>query len=129
MKRTGWIISGLLGLFLLVASIYPKFAAMPAAVESMQALQWPLQHLRLIGVLELVATLLFLIPRTGLLGGVLLTAICGGAIASHLRVGSPIFGYTLFGVYLGIFIWLALYLRDEGFRKLINNYLAPTVRS
>jgi DoxX-like family len=129
MKRVGWTMSVLLALFLLGASVYPKLAAIPAAAESMQALQWPLQHLRLIGVLELVATLLFLIPRTGFLGGLLLTAICGGAIASHLRVGSPLFGYTLFGVYLGIFTWVALYLRDEGFRKLINNYLAPNLRS
>jgi DoxX-like family len=129
MKRVGWIMTALVGLFLLAASVYPKFAAIPAATESMQALQWPLQHLRLIGVLELVATLLFLFPRTGLIGSILLTAICGGAIASHLRVGSPLVGYTLFGVYLGIFIWIALYLRDEGFRKLINTYVGSNRRS
>ncbi len=59
-----------------------------------------------------------LLPRTALLGAVLFTALLGGAIASQWRVGSPLFGYTLFGVYLGIFMWVALWLREPKLRQL-----------
>lgn len=119
MKRAGWIMSALLGLFMLGASVAPKLIGAQAAIDSMTPIGWPIEHLLLIGMLELSATVLFLLPRTALLGAVLFTGILGGAIASHLRAGSPLFGYTLFGVYLGVFMWVALWLRDERIRKLL----------
>jgi hypothetical protein len=114
--RVGWAMTALLVLFLLGASVAPKLLGMAAAADSFTSLDWPLEHTRLIGTLELAFALLFAWPRTGPLGAVLLTALFGGALASHLRVGSPLFSHTLFGIYLGVFMWLALYLRDARFR-------------
>jgi hypothetical protein len=110
-------------LFLVGASVAPKLLGMAAAADSFASLGWPLEHMRLIGILELAFTLLFALPRTGPLGAVLLMALLGGALASHLRVGSPLFSHTLFGVYLGVFMWLALYLRDARFRAYVAGLL------
>jgi hypothetical protein len=118
MIRSGWVLTGMLLLFLLPASVAPKLLGMEAAVESMAALGWPPQHLLLIGLIELVALVLFVIPRTSLLGAVMMTALLGGALASHLRADSPMFSHTLFSVYLGLAMWAALWLRDGAVRKL-----------
>lgn len=72
-----------------------------------------------LGILTLVCTVLYAIPRTSVLGAILLTGLLGGAIATHLRVGSPLFTHLLFGVYLGLMVWGALYLRDDRLRALI----------
>jgi hypothetical protein len=74
---------------------------------------------RLLGSILLVCTLLHIWPRTAFLGAVLLTGYLGGAVASHLRVGSPLFSNTLFGVYLGIMLWGGLWLRDARVRALL----------
>jgi len=72
-----------------------------------------------LGILGLVCTALYAYPRTSVLGAILLTGYLGGAVATHLRVGSPVFSHTLFGVYLGIMLWGGLYLRDDHLRALI----------
>lgn len=120
MKKAGWIITAIVVLFLLVASVAPKLAGAQVAVDSLVAIGWPTTYLFWLGILELVLALLFALPRTGSIAAVLLTGLLGGTIASHLRVGSPLATHTLFGVYLGVFIWLALYLRDAGFRAYVN---------
>ena len=74
---------------------------------------------RLLGAILGVATALYAWPRTAFLGALLLTAYLGGAVATHLRVGSPLVGYTLFGVYLGIMLWGGLWLRDSRIRALL----------
>ena len=74
---------------------------------------------RLLGSILAVATLLYAWPRTAFLGAILLTGYLGGAVATHLRVGSPLVGYTLFGVYLGIMLWSGLWLRDSRIRALL----------
>jgi len=117
MIKAGWAMTALFTLFMLGASVAPKLLDMAAATDSMTQIGWPPEHLLLIGIIELVLTLLFLIPRVALLAAILFTGLLGGALASHLRVGSPLFGYTLFSVYLGIFMWVALWLRDERVRK------------
>lgn len=71
-----------------------------------------------IGVLEAILLTLYLFPRTAILGAVLFTGLFGGAIASHLRIGSPLFTHLLFGVYLGLLAWGGLWLRDERLRAL-----------
>jgi len=111
--------TALLLLFLLPASVAPKFLNLPAAVDALVEIGWPTQYLLLLGVIELVGLILFVIPRTSLLGAVLMTGLLGGAIASHLRAGSPLFSHTLFGVYLGLFMWIALWLRDPRVRALL----------
>ena len=71
-------------------------------------------------VLGLACTALYAFPRTSVLGAILLTGYLGGAIATQLRVGSPIFSHLLFGVYLGLMVWGGLYLRDVRVRSLIG---------
>ncbi len=118
MTRLGWGLSLLFGLFMLGASVAPKLLGLPVAQETMAALGWPDAPLMLIGVLELVCTLLYLFPQTAVLGGTLMMAILGGAIATQLRAGSPLASHTLFGIYLGLAMWGGLWLRDPAFRAL-----------
>ena len=63
--------------------------------------------------------MLYAVPRTAVLGAILLTALFGGGIATHIRVGSPLFTHILFGVYLGLFVWGGLYLRNARLRELM----------
>jgi len=123
MKKAGWIMTGLLVAFILAASVAPKLVGATAATDSMTAIGWPADYLVYLGMLELVLVLLFAVPRTGPLGAVLFTALLGGTVASHLRVGSPLASHTLFGIYLGVFMWVALYLRDPLFRAFVRESL------
>ena len=114
---TGRVLSGLFVLFMLAASIAPKFLMAGAvADQSMGPLGWPTKYLLLIATIELACTLLYVIPRTSLFGAVLMTGLLGGAIATHLRVESPLFSHTLFGIYLGLVMWGGLWLRDASLR-------------
>lgn len=87
----------------------------------MVQLGWPADPdvSRMLGIVGLVSTALYAVPRTSVLGAVLLTAYLGGAIATHARLGSPLFSHTLFGVYLGLILWGGLFLRNPGVRSLI----------
>lgn len=123
MKKAGWIMTGLLMAFLLPASVAPKLMGAQVAVDALVQIGWPTAGLLALGVLELALLLLYAWPRTGPLGAVLFTALLGGTVASHLRAGSPLASHTLFGIYLGIFMWVALYLRDETFRAFVRGYL------
>lgn len=123
MKKTGWIMTSLLLAFLLPASVAPKLLSMQVAVDSMVQIGWQPSLLVPLGILELVLLALFAWPRTGPLGAVLFTGMLGGAIAAHLRVGSPLASHTLFGLYFGVFMWLALYLRDPALRDFVRGYL------
>ncbi|MVF14955.1 DoxX family protein [Ketobacter sp. MCCC 1A13808] len=118
MKKYGWGISVLFALFMLAASVAPKLLGAEVALDPLIEIGWPTKYVFLIGFIELLCTILFLVPRTSLLGCILMTGLFGGAIASHLRAESPLFSHTLFSVYLGIFMWLALRLRDESVRRL-----------
>jgi len=73
---------------------------------------------RLLGAILALCTVLYAWPRTAVLGAVLLTGYLGGAVATHLIAGSPLFGFTLFGVYLGVLLWAGLWLRDARVRQL-----------
>jgi len=72
-----------------------------------------------LGIAALVCTTLYAVPRTAVLGAILLTAYMGGTVATHLRVGNPLFTHMLFGVYLAVLAWGGLYLRDAGVRALL----------
>lgn len=74
---------------------------------------------RLLGIIGLISTALYAWPRTSVLGAILLTGYMGGAIATQLRIGSPLFSHTLFGVYLGLMVWGGLYLRDPRVRAVV----------
>jgi DoxX-like family len=116
LARIGWLFSLLFALFMMGASVLPKLAGMEVAQQSMAALGWPDAPLLLIGGIELVSTLLFLLPATGLLGAVLMMGLLGGAIATNLQGQAPLASHTLFGIYLGTFMWLGLILRDPRIR-------------
>jgi hypothetical protein len=116
MKTAGWVLSGLIGLFLAGASAAPKLLGLAVAREPMDVVGWPAKYLVLIGLIELGCMVLFLIPRTALLGAVLTTGLLGGSLAANLRVDNPLFSHTLFSIYLGAAVWLALWLRDTKVR-------------
>lgn len=74
---------------------------------------------RSLGLITIVCTVLYAVPPTSILGAILLTGYLGGAIASHVRIDSPLFSHTLFGLYLGLMLWGGLWLRDAGLRSLL----------
>lgn len=117
-KWIGWGMSGLMIAFLLLDSI-SKLLLEHHVVEATTQIGYPLEVIRPLGVICLVCTLLYAIPRTSVLGAILLTGYLGGAIASKLRIEDPLFSSVLFGFYFGVFLWGALYLRDERLRSLI----------
>lgn len=114
----GYIISGLAGLFLLMDAVGKLIKPEPVVTGTIQ-LGYGEGVILPLGVILLTITLLYLLPRSGILGAVLLTAYLGGAVATHLRINNPLFTHTLFPVYLGILIWLGLWLRDPRLRALI----------
>ncbi len=114
----GRILSGLVILFLLFDGVM-KLPPLAPVTESLAQLGYPVTLARGLGILTLICALLYAIPRTSILGAILLTGLLGGAIATHLRVGSPIFTHLLFGAYLGVMLWGGLFLRDERVRALV----------
>ena len=115
---TSYIMSGLVILFMLFDSIM-KFVKPPEVIEGTLVLGFAEQHLPIIGGLGLISTLLYIFPRTSVLGAILLTAYFGGAVATHLRLNNPLFTHTLFTVYFGILIWGGLWLRNSKLRELL----------
>jgi len=116
---TTWIgraLTALFVLFMLGASIAPKLLGMPVAAETISALGWSPRYVLMIGLFELSFTVLYLVPATSVLGAVLMTALLGGAMATHIRVGSPLLSHTLFSIYLALFMWGGLWLRSPALR-------------
>jgi hypothetical protein len=118
MVWTGRTLTALFALFILGASVTPKLLGMPVAEETMQQLGWPAGYAFAIGVLELACLILYLYPRTNLLGAILFMGLFGGAMATQIRAGSPLFSHILFSVYLGLFMWGGLWLRDPAVRAM-----------
>ena len=115
---TGRILTGLFAIFMLGASIAPKLLQMPVAEDTMAELGWPAGHALMIGVIELACLVLYLIPATSVLGAILMMGLLGGAMATQIRAGSPLFSHILFSVYLGLFMWGGLWLRNPTLRAL-----------
>jgi hypothetical protein len=119
-RIASYVISGLVIVFLLFdAGI--KLVPLEIVTQSSAQLGLPTDagFARTLGILTLIGLVLYTFPRTAVLGAILLTGYMGGAIATHLRIGSPLFSHVLFGFYLGVLIWGGLYLRDERVRSLI----------
>ena len=116
MLWTGRVLTGLFALFMLGASIAPKLLQLPVAAETLTQLGWPPGHVLLIGAIELTCLVLYLIPRTSLLGAVLMMGLLGGAMATQIRVGNPLFSHILFSLYLGLFMSGGLWLRSPKLR-------------
>ena len=118
MLWTGRIISGAIIAFMLFdAGLH--LTRVDAVVQAFARLGVPLDLAVGLAIVELVCTLLYLYPRTSVLGAILLTGYLGGAVAIHLRVGSSLFGETLFPVYVGVLVWGGLYLREPRLHPLI----------
>jgi ABC-type transport system involved in cytochrome c biogenesis permease component len=117
-RWAGRIVSGLPILFLLVDGVMKLVKPAPV-VEGTLKLGYPETVIVPLGIVLLACTVLYAIPRTSVLGAILLTGYLGGAVATHVRVGDPLFSHVLFPVYLGVLIWLGLCLRDDRLRALV----------
>ena len=119
-RWTGRILSALvIAFFLLDAAM--KLPPIQPVIDTMAQLGWPADAgtARSLGVIMFVSVLLYAYRPTSLLGAILITAYLGGAVATHARIGSPVFSHTLFGVYVGILAWAGLWLRDPRLRALL----------
>ena len=117
-RWVGRIMSGLAALFLLMDCV-GKFLRPAAVVEGTVQLGYPESVILPLGIVLLACTVLYLIPGTSVLGAILLTGYLGGAVATHVRVGNPLFSHILFPTYVGLLIWGGLYARDERLHELI----------
>ena len=114
----GWILSGIPILLLLMDAV-GKFVKPEPVVTGTIALGYSESVILPLGIVLLICTILYAVPQTAVLGAILLTGYLGGAVATHVRIGNPVFTHMLFPVYLGIMIWLGLYLRDLRLRTLV----------
>jgi hypothetical protein len=116
----GRVLSGLVIVFLLFDGAI-KLVPWPIVTETMDRIGYGSSETlaRTLGVITVVCTVLYAIPPTSILGAMLLTGYLGGAMASHLRIGSPLLTHTLFGLYLGLMLWGGLWLRDRNLQTLI----------
>src|SRR5437868_13479137 len=102
---TGRVLSGLVILFMLFDSILKLLKPEVVVQSTVGEFGFKESHIVPFGILALIATLLYALPKTAVPGAILLTAYFGGAIASQVRIGNPLFSHTLFPVYLGILTW------------------------
>lgn len=93
-----------------------KFLDIPEVVASFDQLGYPARAAPIVGLIGLACAALYAFARTAFLGTILITGLCGGAVASQLRIGSPVFTHVLFGVYIGLIAWGGLWLRDARLR-------------
>jgi hypothetical protein len=116
----GRVLSGLVIVFMLFDGAI-KLVPWPVVTETMDRIGYGSSETlaRTLGVITMACTLLYAIPPTSIVGAILLTGYLGGAMASHLRIGSPLLSHTLFGLYLGLMVWGGLWLRDRNLRTLI----------
>ncbi len=117
MLWAGRIISAIPALFLLIDGIMKLVKPVPV-VEATVRLGYPESVILGIGIVLIACTIIYLIPRTSILGAILLTGYLGGAVATHVRAGDPIFP-IFFPVIVGVLVWVGLYLRDGRLRALI----------
>ena len=117
MKWTGFVLSGLVIAFL-VMDFSMKLMQLDIVKSTGLELGWAEETALPLGVTLLICTVLYVVPQTAVFGAVLLTAYLGGAVATHGRIGSPLFSHVLFGVYLGLFVWGGLWLREPRLRAL-----------
>lgn len=95
-----------------------KVLRLAPAVEGTTSLGYPAESVLWIGAVELVCLVVYLVPRTSILGAVLMTGYLGGAVATHVRISSPLLTHTLFPIYVALLLWGGLYLREPRLRAL-----------
>ena len=114
----GRIITGLVAAFLLFDAGIHIMKPAPV-VEAFAKLNFPIGYAVPLGIIELVGVALYVIPRTSILGAIFLTGYLGGAIAVQLPTGNSLFGEVLFPVYVAVFLWGGIFLRDARLRAAI----------
>jgi len=117
--RTGQVLSALAVLFLTFDGVNKVLHTTPVA-EAFARMGYPDGVALGIGLLELACLAVYLVPRTAVVGAVLLTGFLGGAISSHVRIGDPFLSHTIFPVYIGALLWGGLFLRDRRVRALVS---------
>ena len=118
-RLAGVILSGIAVLFLLFDSLGKLLKVAPVIAGTAQ-LGYPESVIRPIGIILLLCVVIYLIPRTAILGAVLLTGFLGGAIATQVRVGNPLLTHVLFPIYLAVLVWGGLFLRDGRVREVLR---------
>ncbi len=114
----GYVLTALAGLFLTFDTVL-KVLRLAPAVQGTIELGYPTDSVLWIGLIELVCVALYLVPRTSVLGALLLTGYLGGAIATHVRIGNPLLTHTLFPIYVALMLWAGLYLREGRLHALV----------
>jgi hypothetical protein len=117
---TGRVLSGLVVLFLLFDGAI-KLVPWPIVTETMDRMGYGSTEtlIRSLGLITIVCTILCAVPPTSIVGAILVTGYLGGAVASHVRIGGPLFSHILFGVYLGLMVWGGISLRNLNLRRLL----------
>jgi len=118
MLWTGRTMSGLVILFM-IFDVTIKYLDLPIVEQTGIPLGLPAHSARGLAVMETVILLIYVWPRTAVLGAILVTAFLGGAVATHVRLGNPLFSHVLFGVYVGALMWAGLVLREPRLRALL----------
>ena len=117
-RRVGYALTGLVTLFLLFDAV-TKLLRLQMVVDATVQMGFPASTVPVIGGTLLVCLVLYLVPRTAVLGAVLLTGYLGGAVCAQLRIEAPLLSTLLFPVYTGVLVWLGLYLRSAALRALV----------
>ena len=113
-----WVVTALVALFLAFDVTIHLLKPAPV-IEAFTQLQLPIAMAVPVAIIELTCLVLFLLPRTTILGAILLTGYLGGAVLTNWRVGMPLGSTVLFPVYTGVLLWLGIWLRNEKLRALI----------
>ena len=115
---SGRTLSALAVLFLLFDATI-KLLQLPVAVEGTKKLGYSGKVVFVLGVIQLICLIVYLIPRTAVLGAILWTGYLGGAVATHVRVADPLFSHILFPTYVAALLWGSLWLREPRLRALV----------
>lgn len=118
-RRLGWVLIGLAGAFLTFDTV-GKLLKLAPVIEGTTQLGYPASAILPLGLLQLFCLALFLLPRTSVIGAVLLTGYLGGAVATHVRIGNPLLTHVLFPTYVGALVWGGLFLVDSRVRALVS---------
>ena len=123
---SGRILSGT-AVLALVADSLGKLAEVPPVIDGTLALGYPRHAVFTLGVILCTCVIAYVVPRTSVLGALLLTAYLGGAVATHVRIESPLFTHVLVPVYVAAFLWGGLLLRDPRLREFLP--IAPPAQA
>ena len=115
---TGRVLSAIAVLFLLMDATM-KVLRPPFVIEGTTKVGYSAGVILPLGIIQLICLILYLFPRTSVLGAILWTGYLGGAVATHVRVGDPLFSHILFPTYVAALLWLGLWLRDARLRALV----------